>query len=140
MKFCLINYVFDVRYEDPYRLEIINLTDAESKKKKNQATSQTDYITVYDIEWITGMRTDYNIVLIDTPGMGDTRGIDLDNKMINNIKILFDSQEVTTLDCIGFVSKAGDARLTAQAKSCFVDRNYKLLLYKDVSLFTFSKL
>ena len=65
------------------------------------------------------MNIDYNLVLIDTPGLGDTRGIDYDKKMIKNIEVLFNSKEVDSLDSIGFVAKAGDVRLTAEQKYIF---------------------
>ena len=65
------------------------------------------------------MKIDYNLVLIDTPGLGDTRGIDYDKKMIKNIEMLFNSKEVDSLNCVGFVAKAGDVRLTAEQKYIF---------------------
>ena len=115
----LINYAYDVRYEDYTRLKLISLTSDEAKKQGNQATSQTDFITVYKIQWMPGMNIDFNVVLIDTPGLGDTRGIEHDKKMIKSIESLFNSSEVTTLDTIGFVAKAGDSRLTAEQKYIF---------------------
>jgi len=39
--------------------------------------------------------------------------------MIKNIEVLFNSKEIESLDCIGFVAKAGDVRLTAEQKYIF---------------------
>jgi len=126
----LMNFVYDVRYEDDVRLKLIALTDSEAKKQENQANSQTDFITVYNIEWMPGMNIDYNVVVIDTPGLGDTRGIEYDKKMIKNIEVLFNSKEIDSLDCIGFVAKAGDVRLTAEQKYIF--ESILMIFGKDV--------
>ena len=91
----------------------------KKKKKANQANSQTDHITVYEVQWVPGMNIDFNLVLIDTPGLGDTRGIDYDKKMIKNIEVLFNSNKIDSIDSIGFVAKAGDVRLTAEQKYIF---------------------
>ena len=60
----LINYAYDVRYDDDVRLKLISLTSDEAKKQGNQATSQTDFITVYKIQWMPGMNIDFNVVLV----------------------------------------------------------------------------
>ena len=114
-----MNYVYNVRYEDPVRIKLISLTAAKEKKQKYQATSQTDFITVYKIEWMPGMNIDCNLTLIDTPGLENIRGIEYDKKMIKNIEVLFRSNAVDSPDTIGFVAKAGDVRLTAKQKYIF---------------------
>ena len=83
----LINYIHDVRYEDEVRLRLVSLTEEEEKKQDNQARSQTDHITVYKIKWVPGMNIDYNITLIDTPGMGDTRGLKYDKERFHSMQI-----------------------------------------------------
>ena len=85
----LANYIYDVRYEDEVRLRLVELTKEEEEKVGNQAASQTDHITVYKIKWRPGMKINYNLTLIDTPGLGDTRGIHYDKKMIKNIETVF---------------------------------------------------
>ena len=65
------------------------------------------------------MNIEHNLTIIDTPGLGDTRGLDFDKKMIKNIEVLFNSGAVECLDMIGFVAKAGDVRLTAEQKYIF---------------------
>ena len=74
----LVNFIHDVRYEDEVRLRLVSLTQEEEKRESNQAASQTDHVTVYKIKWRPGMNIDYNITLIDSPGLGDTRGLQCD--------------------------------------------------------------
>ena len=64
------------------------------------------------IQQVPGMNIDYDLTIIDTPGFGDTQGVDY-KKLMQNIKDLFKSKKITRIDAIGFVAKAGDARLTA---------------------------
>ena len=64
----LINFVLNVRYEDNHRFKVISLSDAEMKKRKNQAISQTDDITIYKIPYIEGGNIPYALNIIDTPG------------------------------------------------------------------------
>ena len=115
----LVNFIHDVRYEDEVRLRLVSLTEDERKKAANQAASQTDHITVYRVHWVPGMKINYNVTLIDSPGLGDTRGIEYDRRMIKNIETVFKSNAVESLNAIGFVAKSGDVRLTAQAKYIF---------------------
>ena len=98
------------------RLKLISRTSDRAKKKSSQTTSQTDFITVHKIQWMPGMNIDFNMIFIDTRGLGDNRGIKHDKKILKSIELLFNSKEVTTLDTIGFVAKAGDSRLTAAQK------------------------
>ena len=65
------------------------------------------------------MNINHDLTIIDSPGFGDTRGVDYDKKLMHNIEDLFKSKKIDSLDAIGFVAKAGDARLTAQQKYIF---------------------
>ena len=114
-----INYIFDVRFEDPNRLRLIQLTKDERGKISYQAKSQTDHIVVYNIKALPNMNINYDLTIIDTPGFGDTRGIEYDKILMHNIEDLFKSKKIGSLDAICFVAKAGDARLTAQQKYIF---------------------
>ncbi len=53
----LINYVLDVNLEDPFRFQLI-----DPSKDDNQSG-----VTVYDINFVKGMRIDYSLTIIDTP-------------------------------------------------------------------------
>ena len=115
----LTNYIFDIRYEDENRLRLVSLTKEEKKKQLMQAQSQTDSIVVYNIKALSGMNIRHDLTIIDSPGFGDTRGVDYDKKLMQNIEDLFKSKRIDSLDAIGFVAKAGDARLTAQQRYIF---------------------
>jgi len=115
----LINYMFDVRYEDAHRLRMVQMTKDEMAKSNQQAQSQTDHIVIYKIRCVPGMRTNFDLILVDTPGFGDTRGVNYDKELMQNIEDLFKSNKLETLDAIGFVAKAADARLTAQQNYIF---------------------
>ena len=115
----LINYMFDVRYEDAHRLRLVQMTKDEMAKNNQQAQSQTDHIVIYTIRCVPGMRTNFDLILVDTPGFGDTRGVNYDKELMQNIEDLFKSNKLEKLDAIGFVAKAADARLTAQQNYIF---------------------
>lgn len=87
-----------------------------------QALSQTEWITVYKIMPRDGSRLTYTLNIIDTPGFGDTRGIDSDQGTIDQIRQLFSetgAKGVLFLDAVCFIVKAPDARLTISQKYIF---------------------
>lgn len=84
--------------------------------------SQTEWITVYKLHPTTGSRLNYTLNIIDTPGFGDTRGIERDHAIVDQIRHLFCSQEddgVLYIDAVCFIVKAPDARLTVVQKYIF---------------------
>ena len=64
----IINYVLDVRYEDGVRFQLVDLSEAETRKKQNQALSQTDNITIYKIPFFEKGNVPFALNIIDTPG------------------------------------------------------------------------
>lgn len=69
-----------------------------------------------------GSRLEYSLNIIDTPGFGDTRGIERDQRTIGQIRELFSktgAKGVTYLDAVCFIVKAPDARLTVSQKYIF---------------------
>lgn len=78
--------------------------------------SQTEWITCYTIYPNIGSRLAFTINLIDTPGFGDTRGLDYDKRIVDQVQELFTSngkRGVATIDAVCFILKAPDARLNA---------------------------
>eukprot|EP01083_Nonionella_stella_P063609 165310_1 len=71
---CMMNYLWDVEYDDPYRFKLIY----EGQKEKNQSESVTDNVTAY---YLDPPALQYQLTLIDTPGFGDTRGLEQDKKI-----------------------------------------------------------
>lgn len=87
-----------------------------------QALSQTEWITVYKIAPRKGSRLNFTLNIIDTPGFGDSRGIERDQGIINQIRQLFSSKGdkgVLFIDAVCFIVKAPDARLTVTQKYIF---------------------
>lgn len=69
-----------------------------------------------------GSRLTYTLNIIDTPGFGDSRGIDRDQVTIDHIQQLFSetgAKGVLFLDAVCFIVKAPDARLTFSQKYIF---------------------
>ncbi|XP_062572462.1 uncharacterized protein LOC134234415 [Saccostrea cucullata] len=117
----IVNYVMGVSFDDPFRFTLVQLEE-EEKKTHNQAISQTEWITVYKIAPHKGSRLNYTLNIIDTPGFGDTRGIDRDHAIIDQIRHLFSAkgqQGVLFIDAVCFIVKAPDARLTVSQKYIF---------------------
>nr|XP_022286825.1 uncharacterized protein LOC111099705 [Crassostrea virginica] len=117
----IINYILGVNFEDPFRFSMVILEDDE-KKTSNQAQSQTEWITVYTIYPTEGSVLDFTLHIIDTPGFGDTRGIERDNVIVEQIRNLFSAQGeqgVIDIDAVCFIAKAPDARLTPTQKYIF---------------------
>ena len=137
----ITNFYYNVRFDDPFRLALIDLLDAEKKKKGNQATSQTDEITVYKLPFLeNGNAKGFKLTIIDTPGVADTRGISQDKKIIEKLRYLFEDGRISFLNSVCFVSNAGNSRLTAGQKYIFdsLITNFGIDLVNNiVGLFTF---
>lgn len=106
----MVNYILKVDFADPFRFILI---DDKNTQKKSQAESQTDWITAYIFNHIDGMPFEYSYILIDTPGFGDTRGIQRDREMMQQMKeFLQQDYGIDSVDGVGFVTPASAARLT----------------------------
>ena len=106
----MVNYIFGVEWEDDFRLMLVTENTA-----KTQAHSQTNLITAYTIYPTHGSKFRYALTIIDTPGFGDTRGLERDKMIVQQIQEFFsikDGNGIDHLDGIGFVAQAALARLT----------------------------
>ena len=79
----MVNYILGVEWEDNFRFKLI-VEDA-----KWHMESVTDHITAYTIHPMEGSRVDYTFTIIDTPGFGDTRGMERDEEITKQIKEFF---------------------------------------------------
>ncbi|KAL0970651.1 hypothetical protein UPYG_G00245110 [Umbra pygmaea] len=103
----MINYVMGVEREDKVWFEI------PDEGKRSQAESQTSEVIAYDIFGFEGRRVPYSLTIIDTPGYGDTRGIQEDRLIAEMLHDLFRSPEgIHQIDAVGFVVKASTNRLS----------------------------
>ncbi|XP_029942960.1 uncharacterized protein LOC115385020 [Salarias fasciatus] len=111
----MINYILGVQFEDSYRFKLV-----DEDASKSQAHSQTSEVTVYKLNHQDGFKVPFSLTIVDTPGFGDTRGIDRDRKIVEQLRNLFSSDSgVTEIDAVCFVAQASLARLTATQKYVF---------------------
>ncbi|XP_056451828.1 uncharacterized protein LOC130386958 isoform X1 [Gadus chalcogrammus] len=111
----MINYILGVTWEDTFRFKLVDEGTA-----KSQAHSQTTEVTVYKLNHREGFQIDYSLTIVDTPGFGDTGGIEKDRMIISQLQRLFSAEHgVSEIDAICFVAQASLARLTPTQKYIF---------------------
>ncbi|WAR30943.1 hypothetical protein MAR_033485, partial [Mya arenaria] len=111
-----VNYTLGVNWDDPFRYTTVDFDEEKKQRETNQALSQTEWITRYTIFPEKGSRVPYCLNIIDTPGLGDIRGIKRDQEIVKQIRQFFSAKVpkgVCDIDAICFLIKASDYRLTA---------------------------
>ncbi|XP_042582895.1 uncharacterized protein LOC109056334 isoform X2 [Cyprinus carpio] len=100
----MVNYLLNVKFEEEKWYEI---TEAAAG---DQSESQTSEITVYEV---FPVESPISLTIIDTPGYGDTRGLDKDLEVAENLATLFQSKDgVHEVDAVCFVTQASKNRLS----------------------------
>ncbi|XP_041804289.1 uncharacterized protein LOC121614482 isoform X2 [Chelmon rostratus] len=111
----MINYIVGVEWKDNFRFKLI-----DEDQSRSQAESQTSEVTVYQINHQEGFKIPFSLTVVDTPGFGDTRGIERDREIKEQIRRLFTSHHgVGEIDAVCFVTQAALARLTATQQYVF---------------------
>ena len=128
----LINFIMNVKYSDKNRFKIVNENNNNNNK---EYLSQTKEVNVYYIKSQNGYPP---IKIIDTPGFGDTQGIEHDKKIMSMIYDKFKTINELTSVCI--ISKSNNERFTFFEK--YIYYNIIKLFAKDlisnfIFLFTF---
>ncbi|XP_051234844.1 uncharacterized protein LOC127351395 [Dicentrarchus labrax] len=101
-----------VKWEDPYWFKLVH-----EGQSKSQAHSQTSEVTVYKINHQEGFKIEYSLTIVDTPGFGDTRGIERDKEITEQLRDLFSAElGVSEIDAVCFVAQATSAQLTPSQK------------------------
>lgn len=114
-----VNYLAGMNLEDEWRYKLVNENHI---KDRPSGESQTYEITSYFVNY---SREDdehgkeINIRIIDTPGLGDTKGVLQDNAIIKQFEKLF--KEIGELDYILVTVKANTTRWT-QGNQYIYDR------------------
>lgn len=116
-----INSLLGIEMEDNYRFKIIRENSGNS-----QAFSQTNNVNYYNIRSVGGYPP---VKIIDTPGYGDTRGIERDKEITEQIRQLFQNK-ISTLNAVCFVTKSSNNRLSPSQK--FILDNISNLFGEDV--------
>uniref|UniRef100_A0A3Q2P0H9 Septin-type G domain-containing protein n=1 Tax=Fundulus heteroclitus TaxID=8078 RepID=A0A3Q2P0H9_FUNHE len=102
----MVNYTLGVKWEDKIWFQIIN------EEGGNQSDSQTSDVIVYEIFGFEGQTLPFSLTIIDTPGFGDTRGIEHDAIVSHRLFDLFRSADgVHEINAVGLVMKATDNRV-----------------------------
>ncbi|XP_016370414.1 uncharacterized protein LOC107710186 [Sinocyclocheilus rhinocerous] len=100
----MVNYLLNLKFENEIWYEI---TEAAAG---DQSESQTSEITVYEV---FPVNSPMSLTIIDTPGYGDTRGLDKDLEVAENLATLFQSNDgVREVDAVCFVTQASKNRLS----------------------------
>ena len=110
----MANYMTGVNWKDSFRFKVI-----ADEGSKSQAESQTRNITAYTFH---SLDMPYNLTIIDTPGFGNTGGIERDKYIASQIKKFFSGKDrggIDQLHGIGFVTQSALARLTPPQKYIF---------------------
>jgi predicted GTPase len=113
----LVNNIMGVRYDDDYRYKLI-----DDEEKASQAHSQTKWITAYTFHQQDDLKLPYTFTVIDTPGYGDTEGLERDKQITKQIKEFFSikgPQGIDHLDGIGLVVPNALPRFTNTQKYIF---------------------
>ncbi|XP_038075578.1 uncharacterized protein LOC119743246 [Patiria miniata] len=108
----MANYILGVKWEYNFRFKLV---DERGEAPESQAYSQTQNIRSYTINSNDHINVPYTLTIIDTPGFGDTRGIEHDKATVEKIKEFFTHPEahgVDHIDAVGFVVQSSQARLT----------------------------
>lgn len=100
----MVNYLLGVKFEDEIWYEITE------EAAGDQSESQTSEITMYEV---FPEESPISLTIIDTPGYGDTRGMDKDLEVAGNLAMLFQNNDgVREVDAICFVTQASKNRLS----------------------------
>ncbi|XP_039591971.1 uncharacterized protein LOC120515227 isoform X2 [Polypterus senegalus] len=111
----MVNFILGVHWEDDFRFKLIH-----EETSRSQAESQTSAVTAYEMNYQDYFNVPYSISVVDTPGFGDTRGIDWDKQITEQIRECFVSpQGVQHINAVCFVVQACLARLTHTQKYIF---------------------
>lgn len=100
----MVNFLMGVHPDDDFRYELI-IEDSKKQQSKSQTTSPNIYCVRSNIGYPT-------VVIIDTPGYGDTGGLEKDQQIDEMVKDLF-KVKVELVNLVCFVVKASMNRIGA---------------------------
>jgi len=108
-----ISYLFGAAVDDAARIMTID------DRSANQTASVTQYVTCYRIRPFSPLFGGKTLLVIDTPGYADTRGLDRDNFVTAAMKDLFDT--IKHVNAIVMTCKANETRtVTLKPVTAFI--------------------
>ena len=102
-----VNYLANMNYEDKWRYKLV---DENHIKDLPPEKSQTSIITDYYVNYERDSGEEINIRIVDTPGFGDTGGVEKDNEIIQQFEEFF--RTTMEIDYILVTVKSSTTRLT----------------------------
>ena len=112
--FAFVNYLSGMNYDDPWRYKLVNENDINDV---SPGESQTNMITSYYFNYQRDDGKDINIKVIDTPGLGDTKGVQQYNLIIKQFDQFF--KTTLELDYILVIAKSSTTRWTQSTQHIF---------------------
>ncbi|XP_078121274.1 LOW QUALITY PROTEIN: uncharacterized protein LOC144527208 [Sander vitreus] len=107
----MINYIVGVEWKDSFRFKLI-----DEGQSRSRAESQTSEVTVYKINHQDGFKINYSLTIVDTPGFGDTGGIERDEEIIEHLRNLFSAECFSEIAAVCYVAQAALTELTPSQK------------------------
>lgn len=86
----VINYLMGVQFDDNFRYFV---KDEAGDQQKSVTDSQTEFVTGYHIYHKPGMVHNYNYLIIDSPGLLDSRGKKVQDRIRKQTNIFFIREE-----------------------------------------------
>ena len=111
-----VNYLADMNYDDPWRYKLVDENDI-----KDVPPGESNMITSYYVNYQRddGKEIFINIKIIDTPGLGDTKGVQQNNLIIKQLEEFL--KTTLELDYILVTVKSYTIRVT-QSSQYIYDR------------------
>lgn len=103
----LVNAVMESKFEEPFWYVII-----KEETGRGQHESQTSDVTIYYLLPPKGSKI-LPLKIVDTPGFGDTRGLEEDEKIFEKISEVFKKQ-IDIIKAICFVAKSSGNKLSSR--------------------------
>ena len=125
-----LNFVLDINFEDNKRYILIE------EEETHEYQSKTSEVNIY---YIKRTKKHPPIKIIDTPGFGDTRGLEFDNQTVKKIGNLF-KEDLEEINLICLVVKASTSRLTESQQyvfSCVINLFGNDVAENFISIITF---
>jgi GTP-binding protein EngB required for normal cell division len=113
----MVNYLYEVDFQHPFRFQVITAEDEEKESETtDEGKSKTKLVSAYELN---ETRFRYRMTIVDTPGFGDTEGVDRDEMTKDFIRKWFEREDengLKTIDAVCIVIKGTETRVTPELK------------------------